>query len=345
MDCQLCGKESVLSGSMPFCPDCIRTRFDELRGEIAKRHADTRRPYDLPAVVPKSSTGIRCTLCVNSCRIDDGMRGYCGVRLSVDGRIAGPGEEWAYVQWYHDPLPTNCVADWICEGHTHSGFTNLAVFYEACTFNCLFCQNWHYRDTKTKAETSELVRAVDPTTGCICFFGGDPSPFCLHTIAIAREIARKKRRVRICWETNGSVAPRIMEQWVELAMASNGCIKIDFKTFSEELNLALCGVSNKNTIENIGRVAIRARKRRTPPLLVVSTLLIPGYIDEEELVSMARFISSVDRAIHWSFLGFYPHFHFDDLPRTSNSFAETAVSIAREYGITNTRIGNVHLLI
>jgi len=26
------------------------------------------------------------------------------------------------------------------------GFYNLAVFYGTCNFNCLFCQNWHFRE-------------------------------------------------------------------------------------------------------------------------------------------------------------------------------------------------------
>jgi len=61
------------------------------------------------------------------------------------------------LSWYHDPLPTNCVADWVCSGGTGAGYpkyahcpgpelgySNLAVFFHACTFNCLYCQNWHF---------------------------------------------------------------------------------------------------------------------------------------------------------------------------------------------------------
>jgi len=136
-----------------------------------------------------------------------------------------------------------------------------------------------------------------------------------------------------------------MRLWVEYALKSNGCIKIDFKTYSEELNIALCGSSNKNTKENIRLVAEYMNKRKRPPILVVSTLLIPGYIDEFELAAMAKFLSSINKNIPWSFLGFYPHFQFGDMPQTSRKQVEYALNIAKEYGIKRTHIGNIHLLI
>jgi pyruvate formate lyase activating enzyme len=136
-----------------------------------------------------------------------------------------------------------------------------------------------------------------------------------------------------------------MNMWVDYALKSNGCIKIDFKTFSENLNRALCGASNKNTKHSIQLVAESMSKREKPPLLIVSTLLIPGYIDEQELTHMAEFIGEVDTSIPWSFLGFYPHFYCADMPRTSRAQADMAVSIARDHGIENTHVGNVHLLV
>lgn len=304
-----------------------------------------KRAYGLPSTIPDESNGTTCTLCVNQCSIGEGKPGYCGMRYNVDGRVSGPDQNWAYVSWYHDPLPTNCVADWVCPGSRDYGHTNLAVFYQGCTFNCLFCQNWHYRDYHTKNTTEELVRAADSATGCICFFGGDPTPFALHNCEVARRVLARRRKTRVCWETNGSASIGTMQRWIDYALKSNGCIKIDFKTFSHSLNVALCGASNENTKRNIELVARAMKKREQPPLLVVSTLLIPGYIDEYELTSMAQFMSSIDTSIPWSFLGFYPHFYCADMPRTSRRQADMALAIAKEHGIENTRLGNVHLLI
>ncbi len=344
MKCQVCETEGLFSQSLPYCPSCIREKFTELCPQIMAIHARTRKAYGLPEKVPDDSSNRACHLCVNSCRIGEDRAGYCGVRNNIGGKICGPDKTWSYVSWYHDPLPTNCVADWVCAGSKDYGFSNLAVFYQGCTYNCLFCQNWHYRDRKSKRTTQELIRAADPTTGCICFFGGDPTPFALQTCEVAKEVLEKRRKLRICWETNGSINPKIMKRWTDYALKSNGCIKIDFKTFSEELNIALCGSSNKNTKENIKLIAQSSNKREEPPLLIVSTLLVPGYIDEYELNQMAQFISSVDKKIPWSFLGFYPHFYFSDMPRTSRNQADMALRIAKDYGIENTHVGNIHLL-
>ncbi len=329
---------------MPYCPDCIRDKYGLIKSSIAEVHAEVRRSFGLSGKIPRHESGVRCQLCMNNCSIKEGEFGYCGVRQNVGGKIVGPDKNWAYADWYHDPLPTNCVADWVCKGSRDHGYTNLAVFYEACTFDCLFCQNWHFRDRKSRASTEEMVTAANATTGCVCFFGGDPTPFALHSLEVARQLGEKCRKIRICWETNGSVSPDMMKKWADRALTSDGCIKIDFKTFSENLNIALCGVSNKNTRKNITLLARYMERREKPPILVVSTLLIPGYIDEAELSAMARFISSVRDDIPWSFLGFHPHFRFDDLPCTSREQAEMALSIARDHGIKNTHLGNVHLL-
>ena len=329
---------------MPYCSDCIRDRYGEIEKDIRKIHGRTRKPFGLPPVAPDCSSGIECSMCVNRCRIAEGEFGYCGVRQNAGNRIAGPDENWVYADWYHDPLPTNCVADWVCSGSKDHGFTNLAIFYEACTFNCLFCQNWHYRERKTKTKADDLLRAVDATTGCVCFFGGDPTPFVRHSLKFAEQILERRRKLRICWETNGSMSPDLMKRCVDLALATDGCIKIDLKARSEHLNIALCGTSNANTLLNIDLCAKSMSKRMKPPLLVVSTLLIPGYVDEKEMRSMAQFVSSVDPDIPWSFLGFYPHFRFNDMPCTARKQADMALSIASSYGIKNTHLGNLHLL-
>ncbi len=346
MKCRKCHNEVIISASMPYCSTCIRENFDALCLEFEKIHSQIRKEYGLPACIPEDKSGKACKICVNQCQMPEGAFGVCGLRKNVAGKIRGPDKTLAYLDWYHDPLPTNCVADWVCAGSNDFGFNNLAVFYEGCTFNCLFCQNWHYRQRKNRSTTQDLVMAADSLTGCVCFFGGDPTPFAFHSIAVAEELmARRERGVRLCWETNGSVSPRIMKQWIKYALISNGCIKIDLKTFSQGLNRALCGSSNKNTKENIELVAQSVKKRKNPPLLVVSTLLIPGYLDEYEIKKMAEFLSAIDREIPWSLLGFSPHFHFQDMPCTSKKQAQMALQIAHDHGIKNTHLGNIDLLV
>ncbi len=234
----------------------------------------------------------------------------------------------------------------MCEGSRRIGSHNLAVFYSSCTADCLFCQNWHYRQAqpgRSRAiSASELAERAEARTFCVCFFGGDPASQMPHALAAARRLA--EREVRICWETNGMMHPRLLEAALDLSLATGGCIKFDLKAFIDSLHRALTGVSNGMTLENFTWAARHSSQRREPPLVVASTLVVPGYVDADEVAALARWIASVDRDIPYSLLAFAPAFEFSDLPFTSLEEATAAEDAAREAGLTRVHLGNRHLL-
>jgi pyruvate formate lyase activating enzyme len=331
---------------LSLCAVCIRERPDEALSSIQEAHARIRAEFDLPPQAPRTPGGVECPLCVNACRLAEGELGLCGLRTARDGRLvhlAGT-PRGALVSWYDDPLPTNCVADWVCSGSRQRGKVNLAVFYQACTFNCLSCQNWHFRLKRPpgRVTAGELAARAHGRTHCVCYFGGDPTPQMPHALAASRLLA--DRGVTVCWETNGSLHPRFLDQAVDLALQTGGCCKFDLKALDENLHLALTGVSNRRTLENFRRAAQRIPERPDPPLVVASTLLVPGYVDTEEVGRIATFIASIDLDIPYALLGFHPHFFVPDLPRTSVRHADEAEAAARAVGLTRVRVGNRHLL-
>ncbi len=87
-----------------------------------------------------------------------------------------------------------------------------------------------------------------------------------------------------------------------------------------------------------------ARARPAPPALVASTLLVPGYVDAEEVGAVARFIADLDPGIPYSLLAFAPQFYLHDLPVTSQAHAEEALAAAKAAGLTRVRISNIQLL-
>ncbi len=362
MKCRCCGEEALVSKAIGYCVNCIRDRFREVWPELKEVHRESRRAFGLPEEPPRSPDGVPCNICVNNCRIPEGGRGYCGIRTNVNGKLVGGTSRDGYVSWYHDPLPTNCVADWVCPGGTGSGYPkychsrgaeygykNLAVFYHACTFNCLFCQNWHYRELTLKGQpitAQRLAEQVDEHTSCICYFGGDPTCQLPHAIAASRlALSRRKDSIlRICWETNGTMHPSYLKEMARMSMVSGGCVKFDLKAWSKELSLALCGVSNERTLENFRLLAKRTGERPEPPFLVASTLLVPGYVDEGEVAQIARFIASLNPDIPYSLLAFSPHFLMEDLPTTSRNHAMRCKEAAEGEGLRSVHLGNVHLL-
>ena len=114
--------------------------------------------------------------------------------------------------------------------------------------------------------------------------------------------------------------------------------------FDENLHYALCGISNKRTYENFEYVGDFIDIRKEPPLIIASTLLIPGYITEDEVFKIASFIANIDRTIPYSLLAFYPHFYMNDLPITTRNHAIKALEAAKSAGLTRVHLGNIHLL-
>lgn len=361
--CKHCLKESeVISDVIGFCADCIRMNFDRVWPEVKEIHSRSRKAYVLPSEPPDAQDGISCLLCVRECRIPEGETGYCGIRRVEGGRIRGGRPHEGNLSYYYDPLPTNCVGSFVCPAATARGYPqytvsegpeygrkNLAVFYHACSFNCLYCQNYHFKEmtfSPIKTSAKELAGAADDATSCICYFGGDPTPQALHAIKASRMALKNSQGqvLRICWETNGSAREPVLNEMADLSMRSGGCIKVDLKAWDEGLHYVLCGIANKRPLENFNKLARRIDERPDPPFLIASTLLVPGYVDELEVEGLARFIADLNPNIPYNLLAFYPHFHLDDLPVTSRGHALRCQDAAKRAGLRNVYIGNKHLL-
>ncbi len=339
--CEICGKKSILISSfLGVCRDCILNRFEEALPIIESSHKKARNYFGL--FYPSESKKPYCDLCIHKCSLDS-EKSFCGL-IEDKKRWAGSSER-GLLEWYYDPLPTNCVASFICPEKDHYGYKNLAVFYASCNFNCLFCQNWHFHNYLKKKSplysVDDLVEKIDNKTSCICFFGGDPTPQISHALALAKKV---KNRVRICWETNGSMNSKILKEMFYISGESGGIIKFDLKAFDERIHIALTGVSNKRTLENFQWAGEESRRIKDRIVLVASTLLVPGYINEEEVEKIVDFIVKINSNIPYSLLGFSPNFFFDNLPTTSKAHAEKCFRIAKEKGLKYVNIGNLFLL-
>lgn len=129
-----------------------------------------------------------------------------------------------------------------------------------------------------------------------------------------------------------------------LSLESGGCIKFDLKAWNESVHYALCGVTNKKTLENFRVLSQLVSRRPEPPLLIASTLLVPGYVDEKEVEGIASYLAELNPEIPYSLLAFYPHFHLQDLPTTSRGHALRCKEVAENVGLKRVHLGNLHLL-
>ncbi len=359
--CAVCGTVSeYVSAAVGVCGDCLRSRPSESEVVASKSRGLLRAKFGLPLGPPRSDTGYRCPVCANACCLDLGQLGYCGVRIgSQRGVVPIGGEDAAVVEWYLDPIPTNCVAAWACAAtgvgypqfsraqQTERGYYNLAVFYNGCNFDCLFCQNWRhrYRNAPLRSVEELVEAALNPKVTCVCFFGGDSIPQHEHALKAAEQaIERKEGVLRICWETNGGMSVGVLRRMIELSQASGGTIKFDLKAWSESLHRALCGASNTQTLANFRILAETAAERPQVPLAAASTLLVPGYVEREEVAAIAKYIADINPSVPYTLLAFHPDYAMNDLPTTSRRQAEECLEVAREAGLERVRLGNVHLL-
>ena len=337
MECSVCHEKKVVAGVLGICVDCLRRGVNV---DMRKAHMDARAGFHLPLEVPIS--GIRaCRICSNSCNIEDGGRGYCGIWGVSGGRLRSEVEDGtAFVHFYRDPLPTNCCSAWFCPG-TERGCYNLAVFFYGCNFNCLFCQNYSHKGIgrATRVSIGEMVEScLEPRVKCICFFGGSPEPQMPYALKVCREVIESGDK-RICWEWNGGGNHRLVMKASEFSLNSGGNIKFDIKAWNNGVHQALCGVSNQQTLENFRVVAEEIFLKRSEPVLSASTLLVPGYVDEVEVEGIARFIGEMNKEIPYTLLAFHPDFQMYDLPFTSRRQAEDCLRAARKH-LNNVHLGN-----
>lgn len=296
--CRVCGKEKLISEALGVCGECVKEKWQKAKSFVVKAHKKAKARFGLPYPAPKVRGGVLCNICVNQCRIGEEKLSFCGLRTNKNGRLihlAGTPEK-GILQSYFDPLPTNCVASWVCpasaEASAGRGKKNLAVFYGACSLDCLFCQNWHYRELSRRlspiVSAQELAHQADSETFCLCFFGGDPTPQMAHALAVAELL--KNKNIRICFETNGSMNQNLARKMAEIALESRGIVKFDLKAYDEHLNIALTGVSNKFTLKNFALLAKEFLPKAKGPFLTASTLLVPGYVEANEVGKIASFV-------------------------------------------------------
>lgn len=348
--CRLCGVESTLvAASIAVCGACIKSDSKRALAITRATHRESRRRFNLPEDPARASRGVLCGACLHECRMAAPQRGYCNLRFAQNSHmeVIGGSVDRGVVRSYHDPLPTNCVAMDVCGERDTTGRSNLGVVYGSCTFDCLFCDNWEWReDAAAQApvvQVEDFPAAVAGDVACISHFGGDPAQQAPFAIAASR-LTVAERSVRICWETNGTAHPMYLKLMIDLSLETGGTIKFDLKAWHDSLHEALTGFSNRRALENFEVAARRFRERPEPPLVVASTLLVPGYVDQDEVRLLAAFIASLERRIPYRLLVFTPAFMMGNLPTTSHAQADRCLAVARAAGLTDVALGNEDLL-
>ncbi|MEM0445264.1 MAG: radical SAM protein [Nitrososphaerota archaeon] len=364
--CLVCGSISpLISRAIGVCRTCLKEKPEEALDIALKNHAETRMEFRLPPRPPRTSGGVPCNLCAAQCVMGEGEAGFCGVRGVGGGRLWSLSTTDAgLLTYYLDPHVTNCCNAWFCPAGTGCGYPryavtegaevgyyNLALFFYGCSFNCLFCQNWTHKvlSCGKKVTVKELVNLTlkNGRVTCWCWFGGSAEPQLPFAINASRTIIEEKgeRVCRVCWEWNGDGHPTLVKRAGELSYISGGNVKFDLKAFDPNIHFALTAMSNERTLKNFELVYQEFyERRRGMPVLGATTLLVPHYVDEEEVSEIAKFIASLDDEIPYSLLVFHPDFKMRDIPVTPERQVWRCYRSAKRR-LKNVYVGNLQLLL
>lgn len=375
--CKFCGKTSpTISNILQVCRNCIlNSKWQIMKPYLLNIHDQVRKAADLPSFPPKSSdnnTKMRCNLCINECILGEHDISYCGLR-NIDndrmGTLPIPTKSQGYIHGYLDANPTNCCNAWFCPAGSSHGYPEFshqssaeigtfsyAAFLFGCSFNCLFCQNSSHKffskqNLQSAEDLADKISKNEKIT-CICYFGGTPECQLPFTINLSELILNKikkddkyqQRKFRVCWEWNGSGNRTLIEKCMKIAIKTGGNIKFDLKSYHEQVNYALCGVTNARTLDNFKFLAEKYfGTRKDLYEMSACTLLVPGYTNNEDVELIAQFVSDIDQSIPLSLLVFHPDYQMRDLPITSKKQALNCLKIAKKY-LENVHLGNQFLL-
>ncbi len=276
---------------------------------------------------------IQCDLCPRDCKLHEGQRGACFVRmregdqivLTTYGRSSG---------FCIDPIEKKPL------NHFYPGSSVLSFGTAGCNLACKFCQNW---DISKSKDMDRLMDQASPETiaiaaeknGCksVAFTYNDPVIFAEYAMDTADACHAKgiKTVAVTAWYMHAE-ARRDFYSKIDAA-------NVDLKAFTEDFYFKLTGSQLQPVLDTLIYL-----KHETDVWFEITTLLIPGKNDsDEELTAMSKWIKKElgsDVPLHFS--AFHPDYKMPDIPPTPPATLVRAREIALKEGLHYVYTGNVH---
>ncbi|MEE8115855.1 MAG: AmmeMemoRadiSam system radical SAM enzyme [Gemmatimonadales bacterium] len=276
---------------------------------------------------------VQCDMCPRFCRLRDGQRGMCFVRMRQDDQIVLTtyGRSSGFCVDPIEKKPLN---------HFHPGTPVLSFGTAGCNLACSFCQNWDISksreiDTLADGASPERLAEMAERLGCrsVAFTYNDPVIFHEYAIDVAQ--ACHERGVKAVAVTAGYVCDEPRREFYRYMDAAN----VDLKGFTDGFYRQITKAYLQPILDTLVYL-----KHETDVWFEVTTLLIPGKNDSErELEEMTQWVVEhlgPDVPLH--FTAFHPDWKMMDVPRTPAATLTKARGIALKNGVRYAYTGNVH---
>ena len=276
---------------------------------------------------------IQCDLCPRDCKLNDGQRGACFVRmregdqmvLTTYGRSSG---------FCIDPIEKKPLNQF------YPGSSVFSFGTAGCNLACKFCQNWDISksrdmDTLMDQASPEKIAYAAWQAGCksVAFTYNDPVIFAEYAMDTAD--ACHDRGLKTVAVTAGYIHEAPRREFYAKMDAAN----VDLKAFSDEFYFKLTGARLQPVLDTLVYLV-----RETPVWVEITTLLIPTKNDsEDELRRMSAWIAEhLGPHVPLHFTAFHPDYRMTDIPATPAATLARARAIARSEGLQYVYTGNVH---
>ena len=270
----------------------------------------------------------KCGVCFRHCEIPEGRLGFCGGRISRNGRV----EAYNYgriTSLALDPIEKKPLARFF------PGTKILSVGSFGCNLRCPFCQNheisWseeagRYAETAETMRPEELVslaRAARPKGNIgIAFTYNEP----LIGYEFVRDTAKRAKAAGLknVMVTNGTAELDVLEELAPYIDAMN----IDLKGFTDRYYSRVLGGDRGQVMAFIEAAAKTCHVELT-------TLIVPGENDsDEEMRELSKWVSRLKNpdgeGLPLHITRFFPRFHMTDRKATDVRTVYRLAEIARE---------------
>ena len=273
-----------------------------------------------------------CHLCAHRCRIGEGARGKCGVRVNREGMLYSI-VYGKLISHGVDPIEKKPLY------HFLPGTGSFSIATAGCNFFCDFCQNWQisqmsHEDGRIYGEdfTPEAVVAQACASGSSSIAYTYTEPTIFFEFAYDCGLLAHTAGLKNVFVTNGYQTPETVEKMAGVVDAAN----VDLKAMTDEFYRDRCGARLAPVLEAINLM------HGAGIFLEITTLLIPGENDgEEEIGRIAEFIASVSADIPWHISRFHPQYKQTGKAWTAADTIFGAVEIGRRAGLRYIYPGNL----
>ncbi len=275
---------------------------------------------------------VECYLCAHKCKINEGKRGFCGVRKNIGGVLYSLVYD-KVVSSNIDPIEKKPLF------HFYPGSKSYSIATVGCNFRCQHCQNadisqMPHNHNRIIGETLRPEDIIDDAlrhnAKSISYTYTEPTIF--YELAYSSAKLAHKNGLKNTFITNGYILEEPLKHISPYLDAAN----VDLKFFDDGLYKKVCAAKLKpvlNTLRLMKELNIWVE---------VTTLIIPGLNDDEkQLKDIADFIFSLGVGTPWHISAFFPAYKMTDKEPTPVRTMYRARDIGLKKGLRYVYTGNI----